>query len=125
MASHEEEQPVMQRAYVAYSNDPRVEGLTALPDVVSGLLRHMVSVAAELDEVRIGLQEQQSAKAECADDDPETDVQSTHLRARYDGEISIRTRVQDVKLFQHLADERDWSYGRMFQELLKTYGNRA
>jgi len=87
MASHEEEQPVMQRAYVAYSNDPRVEGLT--------------------------------------DDDPETDVQSTHLRARYDGEISIRTRVQDVKLFQHLADERDWSYGRMFQELLKTYGNRA
>jgi hypothetical protein len=121
MASQEEEELVTQRAYVAYSNDPRVEGLTVLPDVVSSLLRNMVAVAAELDEVRIDLQEKQAANAECADDDPEADAPDRHLRARYDGEISIRTRARDVELFQNLADERDWSYGRMFQELLKSY----
>lgn len=119
----EEKLPMNMTAVLAETDDPRIQHLAVFPELINDLFRSMVAAGAELNDLRNSALRRRKNRDEeldaLADDASDANEPVTCKGARYDGQISIRAREEDVARFQTLADEREWSYGRMFHELLK------
>lgn len=121
--SDDDERPREIVAVLAAADDPSIEGSIVLPEAINDLIRSMIWASEGLNEIRLTYLRRRVSKSLGEEPEPFTDASKPEIRkpARYDGQISIRAREEDVARFQALADEREWSYGRMFHELLKSH----